>query len=123
LSWGRQSVLNRLTKGPAASRGLMAEAGRVARQEFSKDSKTLFAETIEQAKLPSEPRRRSEWRRVALNQIFWLALIAKNHGSHFFNDAESFEGVFRRSSFAEPNGDTVGYVRRLTGPAVTKIWR
>ncbi len=51
LGWGRQSVLNRITKGPAASRGLMAEAGRVARQEFSKDSKTLFAETIEQAKL------------------------------------------------------------------------
>jgi putative ATP-dependent endonuclease of OLD family len=51
LSWGRQSVLNRITKGPAASRGLMAEAGRVARQEFSRDSKTLFAETIEQAKL------------------------------------------------------------------------
>jgi putative ATP-dependent endonuclease of OLD family len=54
LSWGRQSVLNRLTKGPAASRGLMAEAGRVARQEFSKDSKTLFADTIEQAKLAAQ---------------------------------------------------------------------
>jgi hypothetical protein len=73
--------------------------------------------------VPAEPRRRSERRRAVLNQISWLALIAKNHGSHFFNDAESFEGVFRRSSFAEPNGDTVGYVRRLTGPAVTKIWR
>ena len=50
LAWGRQSVLNRITKGPAASRGLMAEAGRVARQEFSKDSKTLFAETIGEVK-------------------------------------------------------------------------
>jgi putative ATP-dependent endonuclease of the OLD family len=50
LAWGRQSVLNRITKGPSASRGLMAEAGRVARQEFSKDSKTLFAETIEEVK-------------------------------------------------------------------------
>lgn len=50
LAWGRQSVLNRITKGPAASRGLMAEAGRVARQEFSRDSKTLFAETIEEIK-------------------------------------------------------------------------
>jgi putative ATP-dependent endonuclease of OLD family len=50
LAWGRQSVLNRITKGPAASRGLMAEAGRVARQEFSKDSKALFAETIEEIK-------------------------------------------------------------------------
>ncbi|MBJ7402170.1 DNA helicase [Bradyrhizobium nitroreducens] len=50
LAWGRQSVLNRITKGPAASRGLMAEAGRVARQEFSRDSKTLFAETIEEVK-------------------------------------------------------------------------
>jgi putative ATP-dependent endonuclease of OLD family len=54
LSWGRQSVLNRITKGPAASRGLMAEAGRVARQEFSKDSKTLFADTIEAAKLAAQ---------------------------------------------------------------------
>jgi putative ATP-dependent endonuclease of OLD family len=32
----------------------MAEAGRVARQEFSKDSKTLFADTIEQAKLAAQ---------------------------------------------------------------------
>lgn len=54
LSWGHRSVLNRLTKGPDASRGLMAEAGRVARQEFSKDSKTLFADTIEQAKLAAQ---------------------------------------------------------------------
>jgi putative ATP-dependent endonuclease of the OLD family len=50
LAWGRQSVLNRITKGPAASRALMAEAGRVARQEFSRDSKTLFADTIEEVK-------------------------------------------------------------------------
>jgi predicted ATP-dependent endonuclease of OLD family len=51
LSWGRQSVLSRITKGPAASRGLMAEAGRVARQEFSNDSNILFADTIEEVKL------------------------------------------------------------------------
>ena len=54
LSWGRQSVLNRITKGPTASRGMMAEAGRVARQEFSRDSKTLFADTIAQAKLAAQ---------------------------------------------------------------------
>jgi hypothetical protein len=48
------SVLNRITKGPAASRGLMAEAGRVARQEFSKDSKALFADTIQQAKVAAQ---------------------------------------------------------------------
>jgi putative ATP-dependent endonuclease of the OLD family len=54
LGWGRQSVLNRITKGPAASRGLMAEAGRVARQEFSKDSQTLFADTIKEAKLAAQ---------------------------------------------------------------------
>src|ERR1039457_1114075 len=52
--------------------------------------------------VPAEPRRRSERRRAVLNQISWLALIAKNHGSHFFNDDESFNCMFRRSSFAEP---------------------
>ncbi len=50
LGWGRQSVLNHLTKGASASRSLIAEAGRIARQEFSKDSKSLFADTIEEAK-------------------------------------------------------------------------
>ncbi|MDA9519054.1 DNA helicase [Bradyrhizobium sp. CCBAU 11434] len=54
LGWGRQSVLNRITKGPAASRGLMAEAGRVARQEFSKDSQSLFADPIKEAKLAAQ---------------------------------------------------------------------
>ena len=54
LGWGRQSVLNRLTKGATGSRGLIAEAGRVARQEFSKDSKQLFAGTIDQAKLAAQ---------------------------------------------------------------------
>lgn len=55
LSWGRQSVLNRITKkGPAASRGVMAEAARVARQEFSKDSRTFFADTIAQAKAAAQ---------------------------------------------------------------------
>jgi putative ATP-dependent endonuclease of the OLD family len=54
LSWSRHSILNRITKGSAGSRGLMAEAGRVARQEFSKDSKTLFADTIAQAKLAAK---------------------------------------------------------------------
>ncbi|MEB2679725.1 hypothetical protein [Bradyrhizobium japonicum] len=32
----------------------MAEAGRVARQEFSKDSQILFAETIKEAKLAAQ---------------------------------------------------------------------
>ncbi|MCW2225714.1 energy-coupling factor transporter ATP-binding protein EcfA2 [Bradyrhizobium japonicum] len=54
LGWGRQSVLNRVTKGSTASRGLMAEAGRVARQEFSKDSQSLFADTIKEAKLAAQ---------------------------------------------------------------------
>jgi hypothetical protein len=54
LSWGRQSVLNRITKGASGSRGLLAESGRVARQEFSKDSKQLFTETIDRAKVAAQ---------------------------------------------------------------------
>jgi putative ATP-dependent endonuclease of OLD family len=54
LNWGRQSVLNRITNGASGSRGLLAEAGRVARQEFSKDSKRLFADTIDQVKVAAQ---------------------------------------------------------------------
>lgn len=46
--------MNRITDGGSGSRGLLAEAGRVARQEFSKDSKRLFADTIDQVKVAAQ---------------------------------------------------------------------
>lgn len=50
LGWGRLSVLNKITDNAKDSRALLAEAGRIARAEFSRDSKKLFTEVIKQAK-------------------------------------------------------------------------
>ncbi|MFK4496331.1 putative ATP-dependent endonuclease of OLD family [Bradyrhizobium japonicum] len=54
LGWGRLSVLNKITEDAKGSRALLAEAGRIARAEFSKESKALFAEVIKQAKCAAQ---------------------------------------------------------------------
>jgi hypothetical protein len=52
-----------------------------------------------------------------LNTVFRLALVAKNHGAHFLDDADSFDSMIGRGRFAELNSDTIGHVRRLVKPS------
>src|SRR5450631_4338069 len=48
-----------------------------------------------------------------LNTVARLALIAKNHGPHFLDNADSFDRMLGRGRFAELNSDTISHVRRL----------
>ena len=48
-----------------------------------------------------------------LNTVLRLALIAKNHGTHFLDNADDFDRMLGRGRFAELNSDTIGHVRRL----------
>jgi len=56
----------------------------------------------------------------ALNGMFRLALIAKNHGSHFLNDAQSFDRMLGPGRFAEMNSETF---RDVSGIVKTIAYR